>query len=86
MLITSPLVPSFRRLFIISAVLSAIGAVPDACIKVAEAKPNILFIAVDDLRPELGCYKSEVALSPNIDRLDLSPGRFCRQRPYYGSH
>lgn len=31
--------------------------------------PNILFIAVDDLRPELSCYGSEYAISPNIDRL-----------------
>ncbi len=31
-------------------------------------KPNILFIAVDDLRPELNCYgKSEIVL-PNIDK------------------
>jgi iduronate 2-sulfatase len=33
------------------------------------AKPNILFIAVDDLRPELGCYGVKHAKTPNIDRL-----------------
>lgn len=32
-------------------------------------KPNILFIAIDDLRPELGCYGSQVAISPNLDAL-----------------
>jgi arylsulfatase A-like enzyme len=32
-------------------------------------KPNILFIAIDDLRPELGCYGNEYIRSPHIDRL-----------------
>ena len=33
------------------------------------ARPNILFIVVDDLRPELGCYGKDYIKSPNIDRL-----------------
>ena len=35
----------------------------------AADKPNILFIAIDDLRPELGCYDSPIAVSPNLDAL-----------------
>lgn len=35
----------------------------------AADKPNILFIAVDDLRPELGCYGQDHIKSPNIDRI-----------------
>ena len=31
--------------------------------------PNILFIAVDDLRPELNCYGQSQILSPHLDQL-----------------
>lgn len=35
----------------------------------ANEKPNIIFIAIDDMRPEFGCYGSELAITPNLDQL-----------------
>ncbi|MEI6712146.1 MAG: sulfatase [Verrucomicrobiota bacterium] len=33
------------------------------------SRPNVLFIAVDDLRPEMGCYGNSIVKTPNLDRL-----------------
>ncbi len=39
-------------------------------------KTNILFIAVDDLRPAIGCYGDGHAITPNLDRLAKRGVRF----------
>jgi iduronate 2-sulfatase len=52
--------------FILSGAISAAG------------KPNVLFIAVDDLRPELGCYGNLEVKTPNLDQLAAAGMRFDR--------
>ena len=45
---------------------------------IAAERPNVLIIAVDDLRPELACYGKQHIQSPNIDRLAKSGVLFER--------
>lgn len=56
---------------------------PKKASKVVQRKLNIIFIGIDDLRPELGCYGSEIAVSPNLDALAvqglLFQNAYCQQ-------
>jgi len=42
------------------------------------AKPNVLMLCIDDLRPELACFGKNYIHSPNIDRLAASGRIFKR--------
>ncbi|MEY3500185.1 MAG: hypothetical protein RL308_1854 [Bacteroidota bacterium] len=48
-----------------------------------KTKPNILFIAIDDLKPILGCYGNTLIKTPNIDRLakmgTVFMSNYCQQ-------
>jgi arylsulfatase A-like enzyme len=44
----------------------------------AAGRPNVLFIPVDDLRPQLGCYGHRQMVTPNLDRLAASGALFER--------
>jgi arylsulfatase A-like enzyme len=49
----------------------------------SHSRKNVLFVVVDDLRPELACYGHPLAISPNIDRLAergiLFKHAYCQQ-------
>ena len=60
------------RVGFLLALLSAIAVVGPSTVDAAAEgsdRLNVLFIAVDDLRPELGCYGNQRVNSPGIDRL-----------------
>ncbi|MEM8913985.1 MAG: sulfatase-like hydrolase/transferase, partial [Planctomycetota bacterium] len=64
-----------KALFLIPIALGFASSV----LRASEQEPmNVLFIASDDMRPELGCYGADHVHSPNLDRLAARGTTFLR--------
>ncbi len=61
--------------YVVCAVLLALSVPLSA---LAERRPNVLFIAVDDLRPQLGAYGNDFMVTPHMDRLAAEGRLFSR--------
>ena len=68
------MIANLRWLWLLT--LSLLVAVGHA--SAADGKLNVLFIAVDDLRPELACYGNKLVQTPHIDSLAAAGVRFER--------
>jgi iduronate 2-sulfatase len=59
------------------SLISALLLLP-ALLSAADKKPNVLFIAVDDLKPTIGSFGDAHAKTPNIDRIAAKGTVFTR--------
>lgn len=74
------LLTRFERQFrVFARMLFAFASIGCASASFAEEAPrlNVLFIAVDDLRPQLSCYGHPEMVTPSLDRLASEGRRFA---------
>ena len=67
-----------KKIFLFITILLLINACESEKSTWSTLTPNILFISVDDLRPELGINGNRVVKSPNIDQLAREGSFFSR--------
>lgn len=65
-----------RRLLTVGLLLLA--GMPLSCAQDEPSPPNVLFIAIDDLRPQLGASGLEYMVTPSLDRLAAEGRNFTR--------
>src|SRR5215213_4921043 len=62
---------------LVAALCLAVGLVAGPVAR-AEQRPNFIFIAAEDISPDLGCYGNQFVQTPNLDRLASQGARFTR--------
>ncbi|HQZ95651.1 MAG TPA: sulfatase [Pyrinomonadaceae bacterium] len=77
------LLPKFLAVTVILAMLPVLAVRTDAKPATKKTKYNVLFIASDDLRPELGAYGVKDIKTPNVDKLAARGTRFDRAYAQY---
>lgn len=68
----------FLRTALMAGAYAGVSSLMPSPLAGEEGEYNVLFIAVDDLRPQLGCYGVSKAKTPNIDALAASGTLFNR--------
>jgi iduronate 2-sulfatase len=63
---------------VMKALLPAFLLIATSFVHAQPVKPNVLFVAVDDLKPTIGCYGDKLARTPNIDRIAATATLFER--------
>lgn len=70
-----------RKLYGILALSTLTGV--NSLIAQEQQRPNVLFIAIDDLKPEMGCYGNKLIKTPNMDKLaergTVFESNYCQQ-------
>jgi len=75
--------PTFEFRWSVVVVIAALAAIVSAsdnarADEASQQRLNVLFIAIDDLRPQLGCYGHQEMVTPNLDRF-AAQGRLFKR-------
>lgn len=72
-----------KSIFFVILVTFFFGCQSENNVQIKDKQLNILFIAVDDLRPEINCYGADYMVTPNLDRLAqkgmIFENAYCQQ-------